>query len=260
MWGPADSDAENLLSDHEATGEDRKQGRRGRGSAAEGLPRSARGGRGRREGRPGHGGRCLGLACSGSAGGTVTDPLQCVVERRGSPLKRKKKEVPGFQHPPEQGDPHPNPSGKGAGLAAWPPQGVATKRLSGRGLRSRKYLTFSCRSGRGSWRQEAVSERRALKSGGSGLSSRSQPPQKAFFSCSRPGGPAAPASRRRGHLHNTFTFEGSSGVGASRSPCEARFSIIAIRNRNRMTIAVEIQLLSCGRMKQKNLCALKTEL
>lgn len=75
-----------------------------------------------------------------------------------------------------------------------------------------------------------------------------------------PGGPAAPASRRRGHLHNTFTFEGSSGVGASRSPCEARFSIIAIRNRNRMTIAVEIQLLSCGRMKQKNLCALKTEL
>lgn len=98
----------------------------------------ARRGEGAEGGRGGRGTGARASAwrvCSGSAGGTVTDPLQCVVERRGSPLKRKKKEVPGFQHPPEQGDPHPNPSGKGAGLAPWPPQGVATKRLSGRGPR-----------------------------------------------------------------------------------------------------------------------------
>ena len=50
----------------------------------------------------------------------------------------------------------------------------------------------------------------------------------------------------RMHLHNTFTFEGSPPIGNSQSFIEARFSIIAIRNRNRITIATEIQLPSCG--------------
>lgn len=146
----------------------------------------------------------------------------------------------------------PNPSGKGAG-----PASVTRKRLS-RGGPTKQQVFYIPRLER-ERKLETGSHGHRDGEGGDRLPRLSHPREHSFPVRAQ-GRPRAPTPRLGRHLHNTFTFEGSSQIGASRSLSEARFSIIAIRNRNRITIAVEIQLLSCGWMKQKNLCVLKTRL
>lgn len=100
--------------------------------------------------------------------------------------------------------------------------------------------------------QEAMSGQRALKWGVGGAR-----PALHFILFLSPSREAPhPSPSRRGHLHNAFTSEGRSQTGNSWSLRGAAISTIAIRSRNRTTGAVEIQLLSCGWMEQKNLWAL----
>lgn len=51
------------------------------------------------------------------------------------------------------------------------------------------------------------------------------------------GGLRGPTQGPRLHLHNTFTSEGRAQIGSSPSFSEAQISTLAIRNRDRMTVA-----------------------
>lgn len=128
------------------------------------------------------------------------------------------------------------------------PWGVTTKQLSGSDPRQPRLVASILNSAAGVGEEvgdrKQTSELCGCKSGGGCLPVLTIPESVLFPLRSREDH-RIPLSASEGicitHLH----LKGAQ-IGNSQSFSEARFSIIAIRNRNRITIATEIQLLSCG--------------